>query len=118
MEGTLGILFGIGIPALIVFSWIFFNSKERLLMIKENLTSEQIIDIYKQKKNPYLSLQVGLVIIFVGIGMSLGFLVDQYSFNQFLAPFCFITFIGFGLIVAHFAARKYEKEDRLGNSVN
>lgn len=112
MEGVFGILFGIGIPGLIIFSWLYFSSREKQLFIKNNFTREQILDLHKHKKHPHLVLQIGLIIIFTGLGFSLSYYLDQYYYNDFLVPFSFFTLFGLGFIVAYFVARRLDKLDR------
>ncbi|MBI9070646.1 MAG: hypothetical protein JEY94_03570 [Melioribacteraceae bacterium] len=112
MEAVLGIIFGIGIPGAVIITWIFFRSKERQMLIQKGFTNDQIISLYSSKKNPYIWLKLGIIVVFFGIGLGVGGLLENLTNVEMFLPFGFITFTGLGFVVGYYVSRKFEKEDQ------
>lgn len=93
---------------------IFFSSKEKQMIIEKNLDTDVIAQLYKKKeyKGRYFNLKAGIIIIFFGIGIGLGMIVDDYFFNDGWLPLILFTFTGIGFVIAFFAARVQEKKDK------
>lgn len=91
----------------VLLTWIFFRSKERQLMLERGLTPEQIFEFYKSKKSSTLWLKWGIVIVFFGIGLALGFIFDN---EDYLAS-SIVIFSGIGFVLAYFLGRKFDPED-------
>lgn len=95
---------------IIIVTGIYFHSKEKQMMIEKGMSYEQMVEFLKTKKNPYTWLKFGIVIMFFGIGLGLGLLIDNYTGVEEWVPFLIFTFTGLGFIVAYLAERKFEKE--------
>jgi hypothetical protein len=63
-------------------SYIFYRSKEKQMMIEKGLSIEQMMELLKTKRDPYLMLKLGIVILFVGLGLGIGFLTNQLTSYQ------------------------------------
>lgn len=113
MEAVLGIIFGIGIPGAVIITWIFFRSKERQMLIQKGFTNDQIIALYSGKRNPYIWLKLGIIVVFFGIGLGVGGLLENMTGLEMFIAFGIITFSGLGFVVAYYVSRKFEKEDNV-----
>jgi uncharacterized membrane protein YkgB len=100
------------IIGLILTTYIYFRSRERQMMIDKGMTPEQIAELFKSKKNPYTVLKLGIIIIFAGLGIGLGVIVNEAGYPEGLTPLLIITLTGIGFVAAFFAARKFEIEDK------
>ncbi len=97
---------------LVLTTYIYFRSKERQMMIEKGMTSEQIAELFKFKKNPYLVLKFGIIIIFAGLGIGLGIMTSEVGYSDGLTILLIITLTGIGFVTAFFAARKFELDDK------
>ncbi len=96
----------------VLVSYIFFRSKEKQMMIEKGMSYEQMIEFLKTKRNPYTWLKLGIVVMFFGIGLGVGLLIQKYTYVEEWVPFLMITLTGVGFIVAYLAERKFEKENK------
>ena len=100
------------VTGLVLTTYIYFRSKERQMMIEKGMTPEQIAELFKSKKNPYLVLKLGIIIIFSGLGIGLGAMTNEAGYSDGLTPLLIITLTGVGFVAAFFAARKFELDDK------
>lgn len=105
-----GIIFFITM-GLVIATYLYFRSRERQMIIEKGLSPEQINETFRSKKNPYIWLKLGIIIIGAGIGIGLGVIFNHADVNVGFIPLSIITFIGIGFVAAFFVSRKYEKED-------
>ncbi|MBK7104159.1 MAG: hypothetical protein IPH62_02610 [Ignavibacteriae bacterium] len=110
MEGITGILITTVI-GLVIVTFFYFRSKERQMMIEKGLAPEQIAELFRSKKNPYIWLKLGVIIIGAGLGIGFGVIADHADLNEGLIPLSIITLSGLGFVAAFFVSRKFEKED-------
>ena len=116
-EAIMGPLTGITITliiGLVIATYFYFRSRERQMMIEKGLTADQMAELVKSKKNPYVWLKLGVVVIGTGLGVGLGVLADDIGLSEGFIPLLIITFIGIGFVSAFFISRKIEKEDEEG----
>lgn len=77
-----GIIFTFGIPGIIIFWWLYTKHRERMRLIEKGLTPEEVKAYFSEAntkpKNPYSSLKWGLLLSFLGIGIFLGNLLEDY----------------------------------------
>ncbi|MBK8945303.1 MAG: hypothetical protein IPM32_08550 [Ignavibacteriae bacterium] len=99
------------IIGLVIVTYYYFRSKERQMMIEKGLTPEQIAELFKSKKNPYVWLKLGIIIVGAGLGIGLGVMAEDAHLNHGLIPLSIITLTGVGFVAAFFISRKFEKED-------
>jgi uncharacterized membrane protein YkgB len=115
MEGTIAVFIPIImflVTGLVLVTYIYFRSKERQMMIDKGMTPEQIAELFKSKKNPYITLKIGIITILSGIGIGIGVFIQKIDFYEGLSPLFIISFIGLGFVAAFFATRKFELEDK------
>ena len=107
---------------LIVFGTITFiiirlsqnNSDFKMKLLEKGLTSEEFKGLFPKNKgmgqmftiNPLRNLQVGILALFVGIGIMIGQAFDRmYNYHTFI-PTSMLISCGVGLIVFYFIAKK------------
>ena len=113
-EAIMGPLTGILITliiGLVVATYFYFRSRERQTMIDKGLAPEQIAELFKSKKNPYIWLKLGIITVGAGLGIGFGVMFEDAHMNEGLIPLSIITLTGLGFIAAFFVSRKFEKED-------
>lgn len=113
-ETIMGPLTGMTISliiGLVLVTFFYLRSRERQMIIEKGLTPEQINEMFKSKRNPYIWLKLGLITVGTGLGVGFGVTAEQAGLNEGLIPLSVITFIGLGFVAAFFVARKFEMED-------
>lgn len=98
------------VVGIIIVTSIYYQSKEKQMMIEKGLSYEQMSEFLKTKRNPYTWLKLGIVITFFGMGLGIGLLIDNYTGVDEWLPFLIFTFTGLGFVLAYLAERKFEKE--------
>lgn len=94
--------------AFIIFTFFYFRSHERQMMIEKGLSPEQINELFKAKRNPVNWLRVGIMVLSFGIGLGIGLIIDNYTGDEFWIGFLIFVGIGLGMIAAFYAGRKYD----------
>ena len=107
---------------LIVFGTITFiiirlaqnNSDFKMKLLEKGLTNEEFKELFPYKKgmgqmftiNLLRNLQVGILALFVGIGLLIGQTLDSlYNYHTFI-PTSMLISCGVGLIVFYFISKK------------
>lgn len=87
--------------------YLFVRKKERLALIQQRADAS----IFESNKNEPSSLKWGLLLVGIGIGILLGKVLAVYTtLDEEPAFFSMIClFGGFGLIIYHLLAKKYEE---------
>jgi len=109
MEGVIAVFIPIVtvlVIGIVVVTGIYFQSKEKQLMIEKGLSYEQMTEFIKSKRDPFLSLKIGIVILFFGVGLGIGLLIERFTGVEEWIPFLIISMVGLGFITAFFAAKK------------
>ncbi len=114
MESVIGVFIPIVITlvvGLVLISSFYFRSKEKQMMLDKGLSYEQMMELLKVKTDHLFTLKAGIIIAFFGVGLGLGFLFRDWSYNDEWMGFTIITMIGLGFITAYFVARKVQKQN-------
>ena len=96
---------------IVMVTAIFYRSKEKQMMIEKGLTTEQIQEFFRRKRDPNILMKMGIIIFFFGLGLGMGlWLADMHLNgkdygNNFWISFMIFTFTGIGFIVANFAEK-------------
>ena len=113
-EMIMGPITGITITliiGLVLVTFFYLRSRERQMIIEKGLTPEQINEMFKSKRNPYLWLKLGVITIGTGLGIGLGIIAEESGMYEGFIPLSIMTLIGLGFVGAFFVARKFEMED-------
>jgi len=114
----LGIVFGIGCGFWAIY-WDYRTTqvkyKERQLMIEKGLTPPPMLPDAKRKLTTEDCLRRGTVLLFLGIGLGIGYFILP-MLDEDLAMLCglggaIVGFLGVGYLVYYFIARKRSPED-------
>lgn len=77
-----GIVFTFGIPGIIIFWWLYTKHREKMRLIEKGLTPEEVKAYFTETntkpRNPYSSLKWGILLSFLGIGIFLGNILENY----------------------------------------
>lgn len=113
--GNLGILSGIiislGLFAMI-FAIVYLHKRERMAMIERGMDPRR----YKAQSAPYQNLKWGLLMIGVGVGLFLAYLLDRTAFaNQDDNEAIYFALIGIFGGLGLFLSYRIEKKDAVNN---
>jgi hypothetical protein len=114
------------VTGIVLVSFIFFRSREKQMMIEKGLSYEQMVELLRTKRDPYIMLKLGILTLFVGLGLGIGFLfeymtryavysdgrITDYEFNDQWMAFWIVVMTGLGFVSAFFVARKLKKSER------
>ena len=111
MEFLIPIIMFLVVGAVIV-TFIFYRSREKQMVIERGLDIEFIKEIFRQRKYPYALLKAGVIILFFGLGLGIGLLIQVYTGVEEWIPFLIFVGTGLGFIGAYYAGRKAEENDK------
>ena len=93
-------------------TWVYFRSKEKQMIIERGLDTELVKALFERKKSPYALLKIGVVILFFGLGLGIGLLIEVYTGVEQWIPFLLFAGVGLGFIFAFVIGRKFEEKDK------
>ena len=91
---------------LVLVTYFYFRSKEKQMMIEKGLSYEQMVELLRTKRDPFLLLKLGVLTIFVGLGLGAGFLFSNWTGYEEWIPFSIVTMTGLGFLVGFLLTRK------------
>ena len=95
------------VTGLVLVTHLYFRSREKQLMIDKGLSYEQMMDLLslKSKSSGLFGLKLGVVVVFFGLGLGLGFLLRGPSYEDEWIWVSLLTMTGLGFVVAYFVGR-------------
>ncbi|MBU0475443.1 MAG: hypothetical protein KKF62_14945 [Bacteroidetes bacterium] len=96
----------------VLATFIYYRSREKQMVIERGLDIEFIKEIFKKREYPYALLKAGIIILFFGLGLGIGLLINVFTLVEEWIPFLIFVGTGIGFIVAFFAGRKFEEKDK------
>jgi len=100
------------VVGIVAVSYIFFRSKEKQMMIEKGLSYEQMVELLRTKRDPYLMLKLGVLTLFVGLGLGAGFLMENLTGYEEWMAFLIVLFCGLGFVAAFLVTRKMKNGDQ------
>lgn len=100
----------------VLVTFIFYRSREKQMVIERGLDIEFIKEIFKKREYPYALLKAGIIIMFFGLGLGIGLLINVFTGVEEWIPFLIFVGTGIGFIVAFVSGRKVEESDKLKNN--
>ena len=91
---------------LVLVTFFYFRSKEKQMMMDKGLSYEQMMELLKFKSDHLLTLKFGIIVVFFGLGLGLGYLFRGWTYDEEWMAFTIITMTGLGFVVAYLVARK------------
>jgi hypothetical protein len=114
MEGVIAVFIPIIatlVTGLVLVSHIYFRSKEKQMMMDKGLSYEQMMELLRVKTDHLLTLKLGIIIAFFGVGLGIGFFIRDYSYDEDWMAFSIITMTGLGFVAAYLVARFIKSHD-------
>ncbi|MCX7834419.1 MAG: DUF6249 domain-containing protein [Ignavibacteria bacterium] len=111
----MGIIFGLGLPALIVYWSIYTRHRERMRLIEKGLTADEVKNFFKEEKaqNPYRGLKFGIILLFLGAGIILANLMyDVFELSDGYTGGFLILFLGLGFLTYYLIIKNKEKKSK------
>ena len=99
------------VAGIVLVTHLYFRSKEKQMMIDKGLSYEQMMELLKVRVDSFFILKLGIVVVFFGLGLGLGFLFKGWTYDEEWMGFSIITMTGLGFIVAYFVARKIKNNN-------
>ena len=111
------------VTVLVIVTYVYFRSREKQMMIEKGLSIEQMMELRKTKRDPFIMLKLGIIVLFVGLGLGIGFLFQQWTGYQVQygtgsdrwtdhqvhgewMGFWIVTMTGLGFVTAFLVTRK------------
>ena len=83
------------------------------MLIEKGLSAEDIKQFFQKQKDYFILTKIGIISIFFGIGLGLGFLPgDEATRDIWMAPSIFV-FTGIGFVVANLVGNKMRKQFKI-----
>lgn len=101
---------------IVIALFLYLRSRERMMLIERGIGTDEIKLLYQHKSQGTLMLKTGIVIFFFGLGLGLGFMMENLTSVDEWMPFLIISFIGIGFIAAFFYGKKHEEKQPNGTS--
>ncbi len=118
MEAVIAVfipIISIIVTGLAFVTWVYFRSKEKQMIIERGLDVELVKTLFERKKSPYALLKIGIIVLFFGIGLGTGLLIEVYTGVEEWVPFLIFAGLGIGFILAFLIARKIGEKDKAKN---
>ena len=116
MEGTIAVFIPIVmflVIGVILVTFFYYRSREKQMLIEKGLSAEDIKQFFQKQKDYFILTKIGIISIFFGIGLGLGFLSgDEAAREIWMAPSIFV-FTGIGFVVANLVGNKMRKQFKL-----
>ncbi len=100
------------VTGLVIISWVYLRSKEKQMIIERGLDADFVKALMTRRKHPYALLKIGIIILFFGLGLGIGLLINVYTGVEEWIPFLIFVGIGLGFTFAWLAGRKFEEKDK------
>lgn len=116
MEGVIAVFIPIimmVVIGLVFVAYIYYRSRERQMLIEKGLSADEIKQFFQKQKDYFILTKIGIISIFFGIGLGLGFLSgDEATREIWMAPAIFV-FTGIGFVIANIVGNKMRKKFKL-----
>jgi len=98
------------VTGLVLVTYFFFKSREKQMLIEKGLSPDQIKDYFESKKDPYKLMKVGMIILFFGLGLGFGLMLQDATGKEYWVAFLLFTMTGLGFILANILGKKLEEK--------
>jgi hypothetical protein len=114
------IIFTFGIPGIIIFWWLYTRHRERMRLIEKGLTPEEVkayfADATTKPRNPYSSLKWGILLTFVGLGIFVANIMENfYDIEEGVMMGTIILFAGLGFLIYYAVVSSKAKAQSLSS---
>ena len=91
---------------MIFVTYFYFHSREKQLLIEKGLDANAVKEYFEGKKDPYILMKIGIIVIGFGVGLGLGLILQDYTDKDYWVPFSLFTLTGVGFVVANLISKK------------
>ena len=116
MAGVIGVfipIIMILVVGIVFVTAFYFKSRERQMLIEKGLSADEMKKFFEQKKDKFILLKIGLIAIFFGIGLGIGFLTSgSEETRELVAPVSIFVMTGIGFVVANIWGNKLAKQEK------
>ncbi len=108
-EGMLALfipIIAIFITGLVLVTAFYFRSREKQMLIEKGLSTEEIKEYFKTKKDDLALYKFGVIIVAFGLGLGVGLFLEDATSKYYYVPLCIFTLTGLGFIIANLTAKK------------
>lgn len=102
---------------LILVTYFYFRSRERQLLIDKGMSIEDIKEFFKQKRDPFILLKIGIISIFFGLGIGFGMMLEDGSGKEYWMPLSIFVLTGLGFVISNIVGNNLKKKDQSEGSV-
>lgn len=95
---------------LVLVTYFYFRSRERQMLIDKGLSADQIKEFFDKKKDNFNLLKIGVIVIFFGLGLGFGMMLQDATSKEYWIPFSLFVLTGIGFVIANLVSRKMMKE--------
>ncbi len=95
---------------LVLVTYFYFRSRERQMLIDKGLSADQIKEFFDKKKDNFTLLKIGVIVIFFGLGLGFGMMLQDATSKEYWIPFSLFVLTGIGFVVANLVSRKMTNE--------
>jgi uncharacterized membrane protein YkgB len=110
MEGVIAVFIPIimmVVIGLVFVTYFYYRSRERQLLIEKGLSGDEIKQFFEKKRDYFILFKIGIIAIFFGIGLGIGFIPGDES--VWMGP-AICVFTGIGFVVANIVGNKMRKQ--------
>ncbi|HMU41782.1 MAG TPA: hypothetical protein PKA80_00665 [Ignavibacteriaceae bacterium] len=97
------------VTGLVLVTVFYLRSKEKQALIDKGLSAEDMKAYFREKKDPYVLMKIGIVILFFGLGLGFGLMLEDNTTKEYWVPFSLFTFSGMGFVLANVLSMKMNK---------
>jgi ABC-type uncharacterized transport system permease subunit len=122
MEGAIAVFIPIVmflIIGLIAVTAIYYRSRERQMLIEKGLSASEIKEFFRQRRDPFWLMKIGIISIFFGIGLGIGLMSGPEETREVVTPTTIFIFTGLGFVIANVLGNKfrkrYDSEEKAGS---
>jgi uncharacterized membrane protein YkgB len=115
-EGIVGVFVPIImfiVIGLVLITFFYLRSKERQMLIEKGLSLTEMKEFYKNKKDPFVLMKIGVITVFFGLGLGIGLMLQEYTTRDFWVPFLLFLSTGLGFVIAGILGRVLSKKEQV-----
>ena len=94
---------------LILVTSIYYRSRERQMLIEKGLSAEDMKKFFEPKKDPFWLMKIGIICIFVVIGLGIGLMSGPEETREIVTPTSIFIFTGIGFVIANIYGNKFRR---------
>jgi general stress protein CsbA len=101
---------------LVIITLLYLRSKEKQMLIEKGLSLTEMKEFYTNKsrsRDPYLLMKLGVIAVFLGIGLGIGLMLQENTTHDFWVPFIFFVSMGLGFVIAGFIGKDMSKKEEV-----